>query len=89
MRIFPNGDGHEFLNRGATVVRNKIHDFIGIIVNPSKTVYAPMMPVTMLDIARDVNVSVVTVSKVLRNQGRISEATRKLVLRRAHELNTR
>jgi len=46
-----------------------------------------MMPVTMLDIARDVNVSVVTVSKVLRNQGRISEATRKLVLRRAHELN--
>lgn len=45
------------------------------------------MPVTMLDIARDVNVSVVTVSKVLRNQGRISEATRKLVLRRARELN--
>lgn len=41
----------------------------------------------MLDIARDVNVSVVTVSKVLRNQGRISEATRKLVLRRARELN--
>jgi LacI family transcriptional regulator len=45
------------------------------------------MPVTMLDIARDVNVSVVTVSKVLRNQGRISEATRKLVLKRAQELN--
>jgi LacI family transcriptional regulator len=45
------------------------------------------MPVTMSDIARDVNVSVVTVSKVLRNQGRISEATRKLVLQRARELN--
>lgn len=45
------------------------------------------VPVTMLDIARDVNVSVVTVSKVLRNQGRISEATRQLVLRRAKELN--
>jgi LacI family transcriptional regulator len=45
------------------------------------------MPVTMQDIAKDVNVSVVTVSKVLRNQGRISEATRKLVLRRAKELN--
>jgi LacI family transcriptional regulator len=45
------------------------------------------MPVTMSDIAKDVNVSVVTVSKVLRNQGRISEATRKLVLRRAKELN--
>ncbi len=45
------------------------------------------MPVTMMDIARDLKVSVVTVSKVLRNQGRISEATRKRVLRRAKELN--
>src|SRR5208337_3022088 len=45
------------------------------------------MPVTMMDIARDVKVSVVTVSKVLRNQGRISEATRQRVLRRAKELN--
>jgi LacI family transcriptional regulator len=45
------------------------------------------MAVTMLDIARDVRVSVVTVSKVLRNQGRISAATRKRVLRRAKELH--
>jgi LacI family transcriptional regulator len=45
------------------------------------------MTVTMQDIAKDVKVSVVTVSKVLRNQGRISEATRKLVLRRAKVLN--
>jgi LacI family transcriptional regulator len=45
------------------------------------------MTVTMLDIAKDVKVSVVTVSKVLRNQGRISDATRKRVLRRAKELN--
>src|SRR5271157_5409771 len=45
------------------------------------------MPVTMMDIARDVKVSVVTVSKVLRNQGRISEATRQRVLRRAKELH--
>ena len=45
------------------------------------------MPVTMMDIAKDLNVSVVTVSKVLRNQGRISDATRKRVLRRAKELN--
>jgi LacI family transcriptional regulator, galactose operon repressor len=45
------------------------------------------MPVTMMDIAKDLKVSVVTVSKVLRNQGRISEATRKRVLRRAKELN--
>src|SRR2546430_14295083 len=45
------------------------------------------MPATMMDIARDVNVSVVTVSKVLRNQGKISDSTRKRELRRAKELN--
>lgn len=45
------------------------------------------MPVTMMDIARDLHVSVVTVSKALRNQGRISEATRKRVLSRAKKLN--
>src|SRR5215510_9275552 len=45
------------------------------------------MAVTMLDIARDLNVSVVTVSKVLRNKGKISAATRKRVLKRAKELN--
>jgi LacI family transcriptional regulator len=45
------------------------------------------MAVTMLDIARGLNVSVVTVSKVLRNQGKISAATRKRVLKRAKELN--
>jgi LacI family transcriptional regulator len=45
------------------------------------------MPATMMDIARDLKVSVVTVSKVLRNQGRISEATRNRVLRRAKELH--
>src|SRR5450432_23868 len=44
------------------------------------------MAVTMLDIARGLNVSVVTVSKVLRNQGKISAATRKRVLKRAKEL---
>ncbi len=44
------------------------------------------MAVTQLDIARDLGVSVVTVSKVLRNQGNISEATRKRVLQRAEEL---
>src|ERR1700723_1088033 len=46
------------------------------------------MAVTMQDIARDLKVSVVTVSKVLRNQGRISAATRKRVLRRAKELHS-
>jgi LacI family transcriptional regulator len=41
----------------------------------------------MLDIAKALNVSVVTVSKVLRNQGRISDATRQRVLQRAKELH--
>src|SRR5215471_3217197 len=47
----------------------------------------PAMPVTMLDIAKGLNVSVVTVSKVLRNKGKISAATRKRVLQRAKKLN--
>jgi LacI family transcriptional regulator len=47
----------------------------------------PVMTTTMMDIAKDLKVSVVTVSKVLRNQGRISDATRKRVLRRAKQLN--
>jgi len=50
---------------------------------------SPHMAVTMSDIARDLNLSVVTVSKVLRNQGSISTATRKRVLQRAKELNYR
>jgi LacI family transcriptional regulator len=45
------------------------------------------MPATMKDIARDLGVSVVTVSKVLRNHQDIGEATRKRVLERMKELN--
>jgi LacI family transcriptional regulator len=45
------------------------------------------MAVRMKDIAADLNVSVVTVSKVLRNQGDISAETRRRVLKRAKELN--
>jgi LacI family transcriptional regulator len=45
------------------------------------------MPVTMQDIATDLKVSVVTVSKVLRHKGNISTATRNRVLKRAKELN--
>ena len=41
----------------------------------------------MQDIARDLNVSVVTVSKALRHEGSISIATRNRVLQRAKELN--
>ena len=45
------------------------------------------MPVTMKDIARDLGVSVVTVSKALREHTDISEETRQRVLKRVRELN--
>jgi LacI family transcriptional regulator len=45
------------------------------------------MAVTMKDIARDLGVSVVTVSKALRNHSDISEETRQRVLKRVRELN--
>src|SRR5258708_37662507 len=45
------------------------------------------MAITMKDIARDLGVSVVTVSKVLRNRSDISAATRKRVQQRVKELN--
>ena len=45
------------------------------------------MPVRLKDIARDLGVSVVTVSKVLRGNKDIGEATRQRVLKRAKELN--
>ena len=47
------------------------------------------MAVRMKDIARDLGVSVVTVSKVVRNHGDIGAQTRQRVLRRMKELNYR
>jgi len=47
------------------------------------------MPVRMKDIALDLGVSVVTVSKVLRNHADIGEETRARVLRRIKELHYR
>ena len=44
------------------------------------------MPVTMKQLAADVGVSIVTVSKVLHNNSDISKKTRDLVLQRAREL---
>lgn len=45
------------------------------------------MATTMQDIARDLSVSVVTVSKVLRNHSDIGEQTRKRILQRMKEVN--
>ena len=45
--------------------------------------------ITLSDIAKDLKVSVVTVSKALRNQGRISVRTRNRILKRAQELDYR
>lgn len=47
------------------------------------------MAVRLKDIARDLGVSVVTVSKVLRNHSDISDETRDRVLKRMKELNYR
>ena len=47
------------------------------------------MVVRMKDIAQDLGVSLVTVSKVLRNHPDISEETRQRVLRRMAERNYR
>ena len=46
-----------------------------------------VMAVTMQDIAKELNVSVVTVSKALRNKGSLSASTRKRILKRAKALN--
>ena len=47
------------------------------------------MPIRLKDIAADLGVSIVTVSKVLRNQPDIGEETRRRVLQRVQELNYR
>jgi LacI family transcriptional regulator len=54
-----------------------------------RTVLRSTEVTTLSDIAKDLKVSVVTVSKVLRNQGRISTRTRDRVLKRAKELDYR
>jgi len=51
--------------------------------------FSGSMSVTLSDIAKDLNISAVTVSKVLRNKGRISAHTRSRVLKRAKELDYR
>jgi len=48
---------------------------------------SPKTPVRMKDIAEDLGVSLMTVSKGLRNEPGVGEATRARVLKRARELN--
>ena len=60
---------------------------INFSANSTEMLYIGAMPTTMKDIARDLGVSVVTVSKVLRNHEDIGEKTRKRVLDRVKELN--
>jgi LacI family transcriptional regulator len=45
------------------------------------------MAVTMKDIARDLGIAVITVSKVMRNKDDVSDETRKRVLDRVKEVN--
>ncbi len=45
------------------------------------------MPIRMKDVAKDVGVSVMTVSKVIRNHSDIGEQTRRRVLERIRELD--
>jgi LacI family transcriptional regulator len=52
-------------------------------------IFSRFMTVTLSDIAKELNLSAVTISKVLRNKGRISTRTRNLVLKRAKELDYR
>ena len=47
------------------------------------------MPVRMKDIANDLGISIVTVSKVLRDHPDISAETRERVLKRMKEVNYR
>ncbi len=47
------------------------------------------MAIRLKDIAADVGVSTITVSKVLRNKPDVGEETRKRVLQRVKELNYR
>ena len=47
------------------------------------------MAVTLKDIARDLGVSVITVSKALRDHSDISEETKARVLKRVKEMNYR
>jgi LacI family transcriptional regulator len=66
-----------------------VRDVLCLQRNPSYMSIRTRESIRMRDIAADLGVSVVTVSKVLRNQGRISSEMRERVLRHAKQLNYR
>ena len=59
------------------------------IQQQEKRLYSPRMPVRMKDIAQELGLSIVTISKVLRNHPDIAEDTRERVLKRIKELDYR
>src|SRR5215470_2673176 len=58
-------------------------------LSPTSYVVNSNMAVTLKDIARDLGVSVITVSKALRDHSDISEETKARVLKRVKEMNYR
>src|SRR5215472_17935523 len=57
--------------------------------SPTSNMVNSNMAVTLKDIARDLGVSVITVSKALRDHSDISEETKARVLKRVKEMNYR
>lgn len=60
---------------------------VALFPSPDIRLYSALMTVRMKDIAKDLGLSVVTISKVLRNHPDIAEETRERVLRRVKELD--
>lgn len=62
-------------------------NFVAVASGIAQKAGSRARPVRLKDIAKDLNLSVVTVSKVLRHQSDISQETKERVLRRMRELN--
>src|SRR5260370_20528697 len=64
-------------------------NYSGNFTQPPITSYTETVSARMKDIAQDLGVSLMTVSKALRSHSDISEETRRRVMKRARELNYR
>jgi len=86
MQAFPIGS---WCSRPNTII-GKVIDVNHIAgAEPRPSVYCLVMSTRMKDIARDLGVSVVTISKVLRNHPDVGDETRERVLARVKELDYR